>query len=191
MELRRGKKTVTVEEDEGIHATTAEGLAGLRPVNEGGVVTFGTQTHPADGNAGIVVCTAERAKALSADPKISIRVLGFGEARVGKALMPMAVVPAAREALDRAGVDIGACKAVKTHNPFAINDVYLCREMDVAPDKLNRFGSSLIYGHPQGPTGLRAIIELIEELVLAGGGIGVFSGCAAGDTAMAAVIRVD
>jgi hypothetical protein len=37
---------------------------------------------------------------------------------------------------------------------------------------------------------LRAVIEMIEELVLAGGGVGLFSGCAAGDTGMALVLRV-
>ncbi|MHC4078302.1 MAG: thiolase family protein, partial [Planctomycetota bacterium] len=76
------------------------------------------------------------------------------------------------------------------HNPFAVNDVYFCRETDIVPDQLNRFGSPLIYGHPQGPTGMRAIIELIEELAQAGGGYGLFSGCAAGDTAMATVLKV-
>jgi len=47
-----------------------------------------------------------------------------------------------------------------------------------------------VYGHPQGPTGTRLVIELIEELALRGGGNGLFVGCAAGDTAAAVVIRV-
>ncbi len=51
-------------------------------------------------------------------------------------------------------------------------------------------GSPLIYGHPQGPTGTRLIVELIEELALRGGGYGLFSGCAAGDTGMALVLKV-
>ncbi len=55
---------------------------------------------------------------------------------------------------------------------------------------MNNYGCSLIWGHPQGPTALRAIIELIEELALRGGGTGLFEGCAAGDTAMATVVRV-
>jgi hypothetical protein len=38
--------------------------------------------------------------------------------------------------------------------------------------------------------GVRAIIELIEELVILGGGTGLFTGCAAGDTGMAVVIKV-
>lgn len=57
--------------------------------------------------------------------------------------------------------------------------------------KMNNYGCPLIWGHPQGPTGMRLIIELIEELVLMGGGYSLFHGCAAGDTAMAVVIRVN
>jgi acetyl-CoA acetyltransferase len=104
--------------------------------------------------------------------------------------MPTAVVPAAEQALARAGIRATDCKAVKTHNPFALNDVYFARKLGLAPEAINRFGSPLIWGHPQGPTGLRAVIEMIEELSMAGGGHGLFSGCAAGDTAMAVVIKV-
>ncbi|MCP5092606.1 MAG: thiolase family protein, partial [Gammaproteobacteria bacterium] len=48
-----------------------------------------------------------------------------------------------------------------------------------------------IWGHPQAPTAMRSVIELIEELVIRGGGHGLFSGCAAGDSAMALVLHVD
>jgi acetyl-CoA acetyltransferase family protein len=191
VEITKKKKVVgTVDSDEGIFPTTAEGLAGLRPVSEGGSVTFGTQTFPADGNAGMIVCSKERAGRLSRDPKVTVQLLGYGEARVKKGYMPMAVVPAAQQALQMAGVAIEDCGAIKTHNPFAVNDVFFCRKTGVAPEKMNRFGSPLIWGHPQGPTGLRAIVELIEELALAGGGLGLFSGCAAGDTAMSVVLKV-
>jgi acetyl-CoA acetyltransferase family protein len=191
IEIRRRKKVVaTIEADEGVQETTTEGLAKLRPVLEGGTVTFGAQTHPADGNAGLVVCTEEEAAKLSKDPAIKIQILSFGEARVGKGLMPMAVVPAARQALARAGVAIEDCAAIKTHDPIAVNDVYFCNETGVAPEKINNYGAPLVFGHPQGPTGLRCIAELIEELAIKGGGIGLFSGCAAGDTAMAVVLKV-
>jgi len=191
VELRRGKKVLgLVETDEGVHPSTAEGLARLRPALKDGTVTFGTQTHPADGNAGLVVCCAEEAEKLAPEGAPKVRLLSYGTARVERAFMPKAVVPAARDALARAGVEAGDCAAVKTHNPFALNDVYLCRELSLAPEEVNRYGSPLIWGHPQAPTGLRAIIELIEELAIRGGGLGLFSGCAAGDTAMACVLEV-
>ena len=188
--LGSGKKETVIEADEGVFPTTAEGLARLRPVIDGGSVTFGSQTHPADGNAGLVLCSADRAGALARDPRVAVRIVALGEARVEKAMMPKAVVPAARMALARAGIQAADCGAVKTHNPFAVNDVYFCRELSLAPERVNRFGSSLVWGHPQGPTGLRSIVELIEELHQAGGGYGLFSGCAAGDSAMAVVVKV-
>jgi acetyl-CoA acetyltransferase len=75
---------------------------------------------------------------------------------------------------------------VKTHNPFAANDIAFARETGFPLERMNNYGCSLIWGHPQGPTGLRSIIELIEELALRGGGVGLFTGCAAGDSGMAA-----
>ena len=104
--------------------------------------------------------------------------------------MTAATVPAARKALEAAGIDIARIDAVKSHNPFAVNDIVFARETGFPLEKMNNFGCSLIWGHPQGPTGLRSIIELIEELALRGGGYGLFQGCAAGDTGMAVVIKV-
>ena len=184
------RQTGTLAADEGIFPTTAEGLAKLKPVKPDGTHSFGTQTHPADGNAGMIVTTRERARALSADAKIEVELLGFGQARVEKGYMPLAPAPAAQVALKRAGLGIKDVDAVKTHNPFAANDIAFARETGFPLEKMNNFGCSLIWGHPQGPTGLRSIIELIEELVLRGGGVGLFSGCAAGDSGMAAVLRV-
>ena len=186
-----GKKALpAIESDQGVFPMQADKLRALQPVLEGGTVSYGTQTYPADGTAGVVVATADKARALSRDKGIRIRLLGFGSARVKPGYMAMAVVPAARAACARAGIDLKDA-AIKTHNPFAVNDAYFARETGVALDRMNRFGSSLVFGHPQGPTGMRLVIELIEELVLAGGGNGVFAGCAAGDSAMAVALRVD
>ena len=185
------RKTVaTLAGDEGISHSTTEGLAKLQPVRPGGSVTFGAQTHPADGNAAIVVATPERAAALSRNPKIAVRLLGFGQARVGLARMPEATVPAAQRALAQAGLGVGQIDAIKTHNPFALNDLYFARQMGVNTADMNHYGCSLVWGHPQAPMGTRSIIELIEELALRGGGRGLFTGCAAGDSAMAVVLDV-
>jgi len=187
-----GRKVMaTVKGDEGVFPTTAEALARLRPVLEGGTVTYGTQTFPADGNAGIVVTTREKARELSRDRNIEIQILSYAEARAKKGFMAMSIVPTARKALSNAGIGIKDVKAIKTHTPFAVNDVYFCREMGIKFEDMNRYGCSLIWGHPQGSTGARLIIELIEELVLLGGGYGLFDGCAAGDTAAGVVVKVD
>jgi acetyl-CoA C-acetyltransferase len=104
--------------------------------------------------------------------------------------MPKAPVPAACAALAAANLDFGAVDAVTTHNPFAVNDIYFARQSGIPIEAMNAYGSSLVYGHPQAPTGARAIAELIETLRLRGGGIGLFTGCAAGDSGAAIVMRV-
>lgn len=185
------KQTKMIEEDEGSTLTTAEGLAKLKPVKAGGVHSFGAQTFPADGNCGVIVTSKERAAELSADDKIEIQIISYGYARVKPAFMPVAPVPAAEMALKNAGLTIGDIKAVKTHNPFAINDLAFAKRTGFDIMKMNNNGSSLIYGHPQGPTAGRGIIEMIEELAILGGGYGLFTGCAAGDTAAALIIRVN
>lgn len=184
------KTAATLEGDEGINHSTPEGLAKLRPVLEGGTVTFGGQTHPADGNAGLVVTTRDRARELSSNPKIAVRLHGFGLARAELAHMPEATVPAAQRALAQAGKNVAQMAAIKTHNPFALNDIVFARATGCKLETMNNFGCSLVWGHPQAPMGTRAIIELIEELALRGGGFGLFTGCAAGDTAMSVVIEV-
>ena len=189
---QRYRKTMTtLTGDEGIHPTTVEGLKKLKPVKEGGTVTFGGQTHPADGNAGMIITTADNARELAAKGSPTITLRGFGQARVDMAWMPSAPVPAAKRALQAAGIGIKDVKAIKSHNPFAVNDVLFAKEMGVDVMTMNNYGCSLIWGHPQGPTGMRAVIELIEELVQKGGGYGLFHGCAAGDSAMAVVVKVE
>ena len=184
------KQTGALTADEGIFPTTAEGLAKLKPVKPNGTHSFGTQTHPADGNAGMIVTTRDQARELATDAAIEIELLGFGQARVEKGYMPLAPVPAAQAALKQAGLAIDKVDAVKSHNPFAANDIAFARQTGFPLAKMNNYGCSLVWGHPQGPTGLRSTIELIEELVLRGGGVGLFTGCAAGDSGMALVLRV-
>ncbi|MFX1326347.1 MAG: thiolase family protein [Promethearchaeota archaeon] len=189
---RSGRKTVAiVESDEGIYPTTLEGLNNLKPVLPEGTITYGTQTHPADGNSGIIVTTQENAKLLRKREDVEIQVVSYGDYKAKKGYMAMAIVPAAKTALERAGISIEDVSVIKTHNPFAVNDLYFSQEMDVDLKKMNNYGSSLIYGHPQAPTMLRIILELIEELVEKRGGYGLADGCAAGDTGAALILKVN
>ena len=179
-----------LEADEGVFPTTAEGLAKLRPVLPGGVHTFGAQTHPADGNCAVVVATREKAKELSTDPDVEVQVVSYGYARVKAAFMAAAVTPAAQMALDGAGISASDVTAIKTHNPFAANDIHMAQNLGVDVNSINNYGCSLVFGHPQGPTAGRLIIEGIEEVAMKGGGYLLFGGCAAGDTAAAMVLKI-
>jgi len=187
---RRRQPPLVIDADEGIRPAVLEEIAALPPAAADGRHTFATQTHPADGPAGALVTTVERARELARGAGV-VRILATGFARVAKGRMPQAPVPAAQAALGAAGLAIEQVDAVTTHNPFAVNDIWFSRQTGFPLERMNSHGCSLIFGHPQGPTGLRSIAELIEELRERGGGTGLFTGCAAGDTGAAVVLRVD
>jgi len=190
-EVRVSKKqTKLVELDEGVTPTTAEGLAKLRPAEPGGVHSFGAQTFPADGNCGFIVTTRDRAKEMSANPAVDIQIVSYGFSRVKPGFMAAAPVPAAEMALANAGLKISDMKAIKSHNPFATNDINFAKKLGNDVMKMNNYGCSLVYGHPQAPTAGRIIAEMLEEMVDLGGGYCLWAGCAAGDTGAAMVFKV-
>ncbi len=189
------KKTLLVEEDEGVTPCTEEGMARLKPVIPGGVLSFGAQTFPADGNCGLVVTTEEKARELSADPSIPIQIISYGFSRTKPGYMAAAPVPASKMALEHAGLKITDMKIIKTHNPFIVNDIYFSQQMGIKAEGtddlgFNNYGCSMIYGHPQGPTAGRLIIEGLEEIAMKGGGYFLWTGCAAGDTGGAIIFKV-
>ena len=127
---------------------------------------------------------------MTRDAKIRVELLGFGLSRAPLGYMPEAPIEAAARALQIAGLSIKDLHAVNTHNPFAVSDIAFAKVTGFDLQKMNNYGCSLVFGHPNAPTGLRSTLELIEELTLRGGGVGLFAGCAAGDTAMSVVLRV-
>jgi len=188
--IAQGRSRLQVECDEGVHETNAAGLAALKPVHDGGVITFGSQTHPADGAAGALVAAPDDARELAQGAGV-VRLLAAAFTRAEPARMPKAATTAALRALDAAGVGIADVHVVTTHNPFAVNDLWFAQQTGYALERMNPYGCSLVYGHPQGPTGLRAIAELVQALHARGGGIGLFTGCAAGDTGAALLVRLE
>jgi acetyl-CoA acetyltransferase len=183
------RTVAAIDGDVGVVQTSRAAIERLAPA-PGGTVTYAGQTHPADGNAALIVTSAARARDYATNPNIRVRIRGFGQARAEPALMPAAPIPAARLALERAGLPLAEIKAIKSHNPFVVNDIVFARETGYPVQRMNNYGSSLVFGHPQGSTGTRLLIELIEELAALGGGYGLYHGCAAGDAGVAVVIEV-
>ncbi len=184
------REMVVIEADEGVTETSKEALNRLKPTLENGIVTFGGQTHPADGNAGILVTSQDNAKRLSTDSSIPIQIISYGYSRVEKAMMPAAPVPAVKMALGRAGLSIHDITAIKNHSPFIVNDMHLAKGLGIDAMNINNYGTSLVFGHPQAPTVGRLLIEAIEETVEKGGGYALATGCAAGDNGAAIIVKV-
>jgi acetyl-CoA acetyltransferase len=184
-----GRPLGRVDEDKGVRRLTMGTLRAQRELDS--CVTSGTQTHASDGMAGLIVASKEKAKELSPRPEVEIRFLGKAESRTQPSLMPEAPAFAVQALLERCGVTMDDMAVVKNHNPFAVNDAVFTRVTGYDWRKMNRTGCSLVWGHPQGPTLTRVLIEGLEEAVQLGGGRVLVFGCAAGDVGIAALFEVN
>jgi acetyl-CoA acetyltransferase len=104
--------------------------------------------------------------------------------------MPEAPVFATQKLLEMTGLSMNDIAVVKNHNPFAVNDVIFSRVLDYDWREMNKTGCSLVWGHPQGPTLTRILIEALEEAVELGGGYVLVFACAAGDIGIASILKV-
>jgi acetyl-CoA acetyltransferase len=184
----QGRPLGRIDDDLGVRRLTLGGLKEMRELDT--CVTSGTQTHASDGMATLLVTTREKARELSRDPAIDIRFIAKSEVRTHPSLMPEAPVLAVQKLMHKTGLTLGEMAVVKNHNPFAVNDVIFSKVMDYDWSCMNKTGSPLVWGHPQGPTLTRVLIEALEEAVSLGGGYVLVFGCAAGDVGIAAVFKV-
>jgi acetyl-CoA acetyltransferase len=183
-----GRPLGRIDDDLGVRALTLDGLRAMRELDT--CVTGGTQTHASDGMATLLVTNEERAKELSPRPEIDIRFVAKTEVRTQPSLMPEAPAFAVQKLLDRTGLTMGDMAVVKNHNPFAVNDVIFAELLDYDWREMNNTGCPLVWGHPQGPTLTRVLIEAFEEAVDLGGGNVLVFGCAAGDVGIASIFEV-
>lgn len=183
-----GKPMGRVDEDKGVRRISMGALRAQRELDT--CVTSGSQTHASDGMATLLVTNAEKARELSSRPEIEIRFVGKAEARTEPSLMPEAPAIAVQRLLQRVGLTMKDVKVAKNHNPFAVNDAVFTKITGHDWHTLNQTGCPLVWGHPQGPTLTRVLIEALEETVQLGGGYTLIFGCAAGDVGIAALFEV-
>ena len=156
--------------------TTAERLAGLRPAfRQGGTVTAGNSSGINDGAAALVVASAERARALGAEPLATFR--GSAAAGVDPRVMGIGPIPAVRRLLGRAGVDAGDIDLVELNEAFASQSLVVIRELGLDPERVNVNGGAIALGHPLGMSGARLVVSLLHELRRRGGRYGLATLC--------------
>jgi acetyl-CoA acetyltransferase len=184
----QGRPLGSIEDDLGVRRLTLDGLRGMRELDT--CVTAGTQTHASDGMATLLVTDKERVQELSPRPEIDIRFVAKAEVRAAPSLMPEAPGLAVQKLLQKTDLTMADMVVVKNHNPFAVNDVIFAEMLNCDWREMNKTGCPLVWGHPQGPTLTRTLIESLEEAVDLGGGYVLVFGCAAGDVGIAALFQV-
>jgi acetyl-CoA C-acetyltransferase len=186
--VARRKETVLVDTDEHPRpATTLDVLSGLRSAfTKDGSVTAGNASGINDGAAAMVVMSASRAKAQGLTPLARIR--SYASAGVEPRIMGIGPVPAARKAMDKAGVGVRDVDLFELNEAFAAQSVAVCRELAVPGDRVNVNGGAIALGHPIGASGTRILTTLLYEMARRDVELGIAAMCIGGGQGIAMVV---
>jgi len=161
----KGRKSDTiVDTDEGPRpGTTAEVLAGLRPVVKGGsVVTAGNASTLNDGASAILVVSERAIQKYGLTPRA--RIVDGQAAGLAQEIMGMGPVQATNKVLSRAGLSISDIGAMEINEAFASQSLASMNELGVDPSIVNRDGGAIALGHPLGSSGSRIVITLLGRM---------------------------
>ena len=174
-----------VSRDQGLRDTTAESLAKLKPVLEGGTHTAGTSSQISDGAAAVMLMDEDRARALGLKPRARI----VSQALVGAEpeYHLDGPVQATSRVLEKAGMKIGDLDLFEVNEAFA--SVALSWAQVHGPDMVNVNGGALALGHPVGSTGSRLITTALHELERRDASTALITMCAGGALATGTIIE--
>ena len=153
---------VEIAHDEGPRpGTTAEGLAGLKPVYEGGTITAGNASQLSDGASANVMVSSKFAEQKGLEPMGILR--GFNVAGCEPDEMGIGPVFAVPRVLQRHGLSVDDIGLWELNEAFAVQVIYCRDKLGIDPEKLNVNGGAISVGHPYGMSGSRlaghALIE--------------------------------
>ncbi len=191
-EIKRKKKPPLIfDKDEHFRpGLTMDDLKKLPPafIPDIGKVTAGNSSGINDGSAGMVIMSADKAKALGLSPIARIRALGRGACH--PSVMGLSPVPAVRHLLDNSGLKIDDFELIEVNEAFAGQYIGCELELGLNRDITNINGSGIGLGHPVGATGCRIMVTLIHALRKQGKSLGLATLCGGGGVSMACALEL-
>ncbi|MFD2264048.1 thiolase family protein [Lacibacterium aquatile] len=182
-------KAGKVEEDGCIRPeTTAEGLAGLKPVfDAAGQVTAGTSSPLTDGASAVLVATEEYAKKHNLPILARIKSIAVGGCR--PEVMGIGPVVAAKKALKRAGLEAKDIDIIELNEAFAAQAIACMKDLGFSVDKVNIDGGAIALGHPLGATGARITGKAAQLLKREGKKYALATQCIGGGQGIATILE--
>lgn len=187
--LKTRKGEVQFNTDEHMRPdTTMETLGALRPYfKKDGLVTAGNASGIGDGAAAVVIAGAQWAEREGLKP--IGRLVSWGIAGVEPDIMGIGPAPAARKALEKAGMPMDAMDLVDINEAFAPQFAAVARELELDHEKTNVNGGAIAITHPLAASGARITVNLLHELKRRGGRFGLGAACIGGGQGMAVVVE--
>ena len=183
-------KQVTLAHDEGPRAdTTAEGLAALKPVREGGTITAGNASQLSDGASANVMMSAREAERRGLNPLGIFR--GFAVAGCNPDKMGIGPVFAVPRLLERHGLKVDDIGLWELNEAFAVQVIYCRDRLGIDPDKLNVNGGAIAVGHPYGMSGSRLAGHALVEGKRRGVKYAVVTMCVGGGMGAAGLFEIN
>ncbi|GEK73108.1 MULTISPECIES: acetyl-CoA C-acetyltransferase [Halomonas] len=184
---RKGDPLV-FDTDENPRETTAEKLGGMRPAfKKDGSVTAGNASSINDGAAVVMLCSAEKAKALGLEPLA--RIKAYSNAGVDPAIMGIGPAPATRRCLDKAGWSLEDLDLVEANEAFAAQALAVNKELGWDTSMINVNGGAIALGHPIGASGCRILVTLVHEMIARDARKGLATLCIGGGQGVALAIE--
>ncbi|WP_411752553.1 acetyl-CoA C-acetyltransferase [Serratia sp. (in: enterobacteria)] len=187
--VKNRKGDIVIDTDEFPKAaTTAEGLAKLRPAfSKDGSVTAGNASGINDGAAALVVMAESHARQLGLTPLARIR--GYASGGVAPALMGMGPVPATLNALKKTGLALSDIDLIEANEAFAAQFLAVGKTLGFAEEKVNVNGGAIALGHPIGASGARILVTLLHALQARDKTLGLATLCIGGGQGTAMIIE--
>ncbi len=177
-----------LERDETIRPqTTLEGLASLKTVQDGGVITAGVASQNCDGAAALLIASEQAVKDHGLKPRARIHHISV---RADDPVwMLTAPIPATEYALKKAGMRIEDIDLYECNEAFASVPMAWMKQLGIPQEKVNVQGGAIALGHPLGGTGARLMTTLLGALERTGGRYGLQTMCEGGGQANVTIIE--
>ena len=189
MSVRKGRAEAVFDTDEHVRSDAApQDMSKLRPAfDREGSVTAGNASGINDGAAALVLMEADRAAERGLESWG--RIVAYGLGGVAPDIMGMGPVPAVRQALTRAGLQISDMDVIESNEAFAAQALAVARELDLPEDRTNPNGGAVALGHPIGASGAILMVKLVHELKRIGGRYGLATMCIGGGQGVAVIVE--
>ncbi len=189
VEVKSGKETVIVSEDENLKKFNEEKLRKLPPAfGDKGTVTAGNASSINDGAAAVIVLSGNKVKELGVKPQA--KILGYATSSREPEWFTLAPIGAIAKLLKQLSLQVSDVGLFEINEAFSVVPLAAMKDLGIPHEKCNVHGGAVALGHPIGASGTRTLVTLLNAMKQRGARVGVDSLCIGGGEAVAMAVEL-